>query len=104
MENYYFEGLHQLQTNRWGIPEPQEGVPTPTEKIDLVLIPLLIFDLSGHRVGYGKGFYDRFLTSVRSDCKKVGLSLYEPVKEIEDTTSGDILMNNCVTPGGFFSF
>lgn len=104
MENFYFEGLHQLETNTWGIPEPKQGIPTPTEKIDLVLIPLLAFDKKGHRAGYGKGYYDRFLASCRTDCKKIGLSFFEPVDPIEDVTEKDIKMNGCVTPSSFFNF
>jgi 5-formyltetrahydrofolate cyclo-ligase len=37
LENIYFEGYHQLKKNKWGILEPEQGVPTPTEKIDMVL-------------------------------------------------------------------
>jgi 5-formyltetrahydrofolate cyclo-ligase len=104
MENFYFEGLHQLENNVWGIPEPKQGIPTPTEKIDVVIIPLLVFDKRGHRVGYGKGYYDRFLSGCRSDCKKIGLSLFEPIDHIEDIMEEDIKMNGCVTPSTFFSF
>lgn len=104
MNNFYFEGLHQLENNTWGIPEPKQGIPTPTEKIDLVLIPLLAFDKNGHRVGYGKGYYDRFLASCRTDCKKIGISFFEPVDLIEDVTEEDIEMNGCVTPSTFFNF
>jgi 5-formyltetrahydrofolate cyclo-ligase len=104
INNFYFEGLHQLENNIWGIPEPKQGIPTPTEKIDLVLIPLLAFDKKGHRVGYGKGYYDRFLASCRTDCKKIGLSFFEPIDLIEDVTEEDIEMNGCVTPSTFFNF
>src|SRR5882757_1882531 len=52
LENVYFEGLHQLQATSWGIQEPFLGVTTPTEKIDLVIVPLLAFDTTGHRIGY----------------------------------------------------
>lgn len=104
MDNFYFEGLHQLENSTLGIPEPKQGIPTPNEKIDFVLIPLLVFDKNGHRVGYGKGYYDRFLASCRTDCKKIGLSLFEPVDLIEDVTEEDIKMNGCVTPSTFFNF
>lgn len=104
MENFYFEGLHQLENNAWGIPEPKQGIPTPTEKIDLVLVPLLAFDRIGHRVGYGKGYYDRFLSGCRVDCKKIGLSLFKPIDRIEDIMKDDIAMNGCVTPSTYFNF
>lgn len=103
LENFYFEGLHQLVTTSWGIQEPAHGILTETEKIDLVLVPLLAFDRSGHRVGYGKGFYDRFLKFCRPDCKKVGLSLFEAEEEFE-TSALDVRLDVCVTPGGLTSF
>src|SRR6187402_2002857 len=98
LENLFFEGLHQLQLNSWGIQEPKQGVPTEPEKIDMVLVPLLAFDKQGHRVGYGKGFYDKFLATCKPSCKRVGLSLAEPVEEIIDTNAFDVKLHLCVTP------
>jgi 5-formyltetrahydrofolate cyclo-ligase len=104
LENFFFEGLHQLQTNPLGIPEPKQGVPTPYERIDMVLVPLLCFDRQGHRVGYGKGYYDRFLQHCRSDCKKTGLSLFGPEEAIDDVDKTDIPLDTCITPAGMISF
>jgi 5-formyltetrahydrofolate cyclo-ligase len=104
LENIYFEGLHQIEINAWGIPEPMQGVPTPSEKIDMVLVPLLVFDKKGNRVGYGKGFYDRFLKECRSDCKKTGLSFFEPVDEISDVEAYDVKLNACITPSQVYYF
>lgn len=98
LENFFFEGLHQVTTNDWGIQEPKQGIPTEPEKIDLVFVPLLAFDLQGQRVGYGKGYYDKFLKTCRPDCAKIGLSLFEPEKEISGTTTLDVPLNFCVTP------
>jgi len=98
LENLFFEGLHQLQLNSWGIQEPKQGVPTESVNVDMVLVPLLAFDKQGHRVGYGKGFYDKFLATCKPSCKRVGLSLTEPVEEISDTNPFDIKLQLCVTP------
>lgn len=103
-DSYFFEGLHQLNINTWGIQEPKQGIPTESEKIDLVLIPLLAFDTKGHRVGYGKGFYDKFITTCRSDCKKIGLSLFEAEKKIDNTNKFDIPLDFCVTPTGVTTY
>jgi len=65
-----------------------------------VLVPLLCFDRRGHRVGYGRGYYDRFLARCRHDCKKIGLSFFEPLAEIDDVHEGDVELNYCVTPDG----
>jgi len=104
LENIFFEGLHQLEKNTWGIPEPKQGVPTPSEKIDMVILPLLAFDQQGNRVGYGKGFYDRFLSECRTDCKKIGLSFFAPIEKITDVDKFDIPLTHCITPEKFYQF
>lgn len=88
--------IEDLQENSYHIPEPQ--TTTVFEgKIDMVLVPLLAFDKNGYRVGYGKGFYDRFLSGI--DTQKVGISLFEAmVEEIEDVHKDDIRLDFCVTP------
>lgn len=90
----------RLQENRWGIPEPIDVTPESaidSYQIDLVLVPLLVFDTQGHRVGYGGGYYDRFLADCRPDCLKVGLSFFEPVAQIDNVNATDIRLNLCVT-------
>jgi len=104
LENYYWEGHDQLRENKWGIPEPQHGIPTPPEKIDMVLVPLLVFDQQGHRVGYGKGYYDRFLTTCRKDCKKIGLSFFRPIELISPSEEHDQKLDQVITPGRNYQF
>ncbi|MEL6559544.1 MAG: 5-formyltetrahydrofolate cyclo-ligase [Bacteroidota bacterium] len=104
LTNYYFEDKNQLVVNKWGIPEPVQGVSASSEAIDVVLIPLLVFDESGHRVGYGKGYYDRFLESCRPETIKMGLSLLAPVKEIPEIEPHDVAMDYCITFDGLVKF
>ena len=103
---YHYQLLENiiLVTNQFGINEPEEGNRVEAEEIDLVLVPLLAFDKKGFRVGYGKGFYDKFLTDCRPDVISVGLSFFEPVEEITDINEFDIPLNYCVTPNNLFSF
>lgn len=101
LENFYFEGLHQLKKNKWGILEPTQGIPTPSEKIDMVLVPLLAFDKNGNRVGYGKGYYDRFLKTLKTSSLKVGISLFEPLEKIEAIQSFDVALTGALTPTQF---
>jgi 5-formyltetrahydrofolate cyclo-ligase len=59
-----------------GIPEPlgePESRVDPAE-IDLAVIPGVVFDLKKYRIGYGGGFYDRFIPSLRRDCLKIGVA------------------------------
>ena len=93
-----------LELNAWGIPEPVGSAEGNTDEIDLVIVPLLAFDLAGHRVGYGKGFYDRFLASCRPETVKLGLSFFDPVERIEDTNTFDIRLDYCVTPERTYAF
>ena len=108
IESVSFTAESRLTKNKWGINEPDAmDAPDVDEKIsdadiDLVLVPLLCFDETGHRVGYGRGFYDRFLARCRNDCKKVGLSFFGPIKTIEDVVQNDIALDLFITPDGPF--
>jgi 5-formyltetrahydrofolate cyclo-ligase len=93
-----------IKTNKWGIPEPEDGIPFPEEKIDVVFVPLLAFDKKGHRVGYGKGFYDRFLSNCGPDTIKIGLSLFEAEEGTIQLDLKDIPLNFCVTPDLVYHF
>lgn len=104
LENLFYEGIHQLQKNSWDILEPRQGVPAEPEKIDMVLVPLLAFDAQGQRVGYGKGFYDKFLADCKPTCKRIGLALSGPVGSIDDLNPFDIPLHACVTPEQVYLF
>lgn len=94
-----------LAENRWGIPEPVGDLPTISAlDIDMVLVPLLAFDEHGQRVGYGKGYYDRFLAACRPDCQKIGLSLFDPVPLITDLAPTDVALDSCLTPTNTYRF
>lgn len=83
----------------WGIVEPVAGKPVAESLLDAVLVPLLAVDKIGNRVGYGKGYYDRFLALCRPDCRKIGVSLFDPVEEeIEDINPLDVPLDLIVTP------
>ena len=96
-----------LEKNKWGIEEPSDLKDALSseaffhkfskEEI-LVLIPLMIFDRLGNRIGYGGGYYDRFLACSGSNTTKVGLSLLDPIDQVEDANSQDIKMDFCITP------
>lgn len=87
-----------LNENKWGILEPQVHRYTEPEKLDALIIPSLIVDQKGFRVGYGKGFYDRYLKRCRLDCLKIGVNYFEPIEEIYDIEHFDEKLNICITP------
>ncbi|KPM32979.1 5-Formyltetrahydrofolate cyclo-ligase [Croceitalea dokdonensis DOKDO 023] len=94
----------RLVTNAWKIPEPVDGVVVPPNKLDVVFVPLLAFDVRGHRVGYGGGFYDAFLSECRPECLKIGLSLFEAEALITDVGPYDVALNYAVTPNKVYRF
>ena len=98
LESLKFDSTTKLIANRWHIFEPTGTETVEFEKIDAVLVPLLCFDERGFRVGYGKGFYDRFLIKCRKDCLKIGLSYFASVNEITDAREFDVKLDYCVTP------
>ena len=104
LECYSFDSTTRLIENAWGIPEPSGTEKVDPKEVDLVIVPLLCFDQRGHRVGYGKGYYDRFLSRCRNDCQKVGLSFFPPVARIDDIHDADTLLDLCLTPDASFSF
>ncbi len=104
MKHYLLTDNTRLVVNKYGIPEPADGIEIPVKNIDVVFIPLLAYDQVGNRVGYGKGFYDRFLSQCKSDVVKVGLSFFEPEEEIIVKNSQDIPLNSCITPKRVYHF
>lgn len=102
--NYLLTDGTHFRKNRWNIPEPVDGIEVPNEKIDAVFVPLLAFDQCGNRVGYGKGFYDKFIASCRPDMVKIGLSVFEATPLITDIQREDIPLDYCVTPRKIYEF
>lgn len=94
----------EIDSNDYGIPEPIEGNTVDNQEIDMVIIPLLAFDQDGYRVGYGKGFYDRFMAICKPETQFIGLSFFEPVEFIDDLNEYDICMHLCITPEGRWIF
>jgi 5-formyltetrahydrofolate cyclo-ligase len=94
----------EFSVNAFGIAEPVDGEITQPKSLDLVIVPLLAFDLSGHRVGFGKGYYDRYLSNCRSDLIKLGVSFFDAEEEILDRNVFDVPLNYCITPFRVYEF
>jgi len=70
----YLDDLSILVPSTFSVPEPiGNEVPADPGDLTITIIPLLAFDRSGHRLGYGAGYYDRFL-SCNPDIEKVGVA------------------------------
>ena len=85
-----------LTLGDFGVRQPSQVVPTiHAKEVDLWFIPGLAFDLSGHRLGYGKGYYDRLLSHIQKPL--VGLCLESQIVEHVPTDSFDVSMNFLMT-------
>lgn len=103
MAHYLLTDSTPIKINNYGIPEPQDGISIEAKNIDVVFIPLLAYDNEGNRVGYGKGYYDVFLSQCKKDVIKVGLSLFPPEEKIE-AQKHDQKLDYCVTPTDIYEF
>ncbi len=104
MEHFLLTDNTRIEVNRWGIPEPISGIKIQPEVIDVVFVPLLAYDENGNRVGYGKGFYDRFLEACKPNVIKIGLSFFPPEKDAIKASHDDIPLDYCVTPKRIYQF
>lgn len=96
-------GVDQFESDPWGIPIPVNAKKVSLDQIQMVLIPLLAYDRRGYRLGYGKGYYDKYLASFKRNITKIGLSFFEPIEYIPDEAH-DIPLDYCINPGGVLRF
>lgn len=104
MTHFLLTDNTKIRKNEFNIPEPLDGLEVPVNKIELVFVPLLAFDKTGHRAGYGKGFYDQFLSGCKPEVIKVGLSFFEAEEIIENVFENDVKLDFCVTPNRVYEF
>jgi len=102
LDSYIFDEKTVFSLDNLRIPEPVNGILF-NGKIDVVILPLLAYDLDGNRIGYGKGFYDKFIRNLKSEPLKIGISYFSPEKSLE-FNNHDISLDYCITPNKIFSF
>ena len=104
MTHFLLTDNTKIKKNSYNVPEPVDGLEVPDAKIDVVFVPLLAYDKQGNRVGYGKGFYDNFLSKCKPETIKIGLSFFPPEEKIEDVSANDVKLDFCVTPEEIYKF
>ncbi|MHC0439316.1 5-formyltetrahydrofolate cyclo-ligase [Flavobacterium sp. 3-210] len=104
MTHFLLTDNTKIKKNEYNIPEPVNGLQVQSSNIDVVFVPLLAFDIHGNRIGYGKGFYDKFLSECRPETIKIGLSFFEAVNQIDDVFESDVKLDYCVTPLKIYTF
>ncbi|MDG1842266.1 MAG: 5-formyltetrahydrofolate cyclo-ligase [Crocinitomicaceae bacterium] len=98
MDFYLPNSISNLNISKYGVPEPQSINKINPKKLDVLLVPLLAIDKNGYRVGYGKGFYDRYIPRCSGEITTIGINLFEDVYEILDLSKNDAPLKYCVTP------
>jgi 5-formyltetrahydrofolate cyclo-ligase len=81
-ENAAFTSFQDLEAGSFGILQPRQLITRPVSEISMVIVPLAAFDGFGHRLGYGKGYYDRFLSILSPHVKKIGLAF--SIQEVDE--------------------
>lgn len=104
MTHFLLTDNTKIKKNSYNIPEPVDGIEVPVTKIEVVFVPLLAFDIKGNRVGYGKGFYDQFLSKCKPETIKIGLSFFDAEDAITDVFKNDVRLDYCVTPKKIYTF
>ena len=104
MKHFLLTDNTKIAKNEYNIPEPIDGLEVPVAKIEVVFVPLLAFDELGNRVGYGKGFYDKFLSECNKKAIKIGLSFFAAETEIESVYTNDVKLDYCITPNKVYIF
>ena len=98
LTHFYLEEDTIIELNKYGIPEPKNAKQASEKELDVVFVPLLISDEQNFRVGYGKGFYDRFLANCRKECKTIGLNFFKPIAKIDNLNKFDVALDLVIYP------
>jgi 5-formyltetrahydrofolate cyclo-ligase len=100
----FFKETEEFIENKWGIIEPLPVQKVEKKTMNAVLVPLLGFDTNGQRIGFGKGFYDRYFENETNDCLRIGISYFDPIAKLEDTHQFDVPLTHCITPSKIYEF
>jgi len=103
LELFLLESMDELAPGTWGIPEPMVELRplghrrVDASRLDLVVVPGVAFDRRGHRLGHGKGYYDKLLVHVRPDALLVGLAFECQLFPEIPTRPHDVAMDRVIT-------
>ena len=104
LEFVVIESPSELVPGAFGVKEPKGCSLVPVENIDLVVVPGVAFDKRGHRLGYGRGYYDRALTKCQSRCVKVGFAYDFQLVEKLPATDYDETLSVLITESQTLNF
>ena len=93
-----------FKKNEWGIAEHVDAPAVNPAILEMIFVPLLAIDLAGNRVGFGKGYYDRFLPKCSKTINSIAFSFFSPEEKISGIAQHDIPVKACITPDAIFTF
>ncbi len=92
-----------LVPSTFNVPEPLGNeLPARPEDVQVVIIPMVAFDRGGNRLGYGAGYYDRFLHGVRPDCIRLGLAYEAQLLPAVPAGTSDERVSRVITEAGLY--
>lgn len=95
LQHIKLNAFSDLETNKWGVLEPRRGEEYQTSDIDLVIVPMVGGDEHAHRIGYGGGFYDRFLQNIR--VRTIGFCFEQNIVSSLPTEPFDVPLDKIIT-------
>lgn len=97
MEHHLLTSLSDLDTGHYGLPLPKSIDLCHPGELDAVIVPLAAFDRDGNRLGYGKGFYDKFLSELGPTIPRIGLAFAVQETDLIPTEPHDQTLHFIIT-------
>lgn len=95
--------LDNLKQTKYAL-EPKIGVEVKADEIDIIIVPGVAFDKKGNRIGYGGGYYDKFMKNIRKDCRKIALAYELQVLDRIIVDEWDIEIDSLITEKNIYRF
>lgn len=95
LHHHRLKSFEELVPNDWGVPEPVNIRPIQPTEFDLIIVPMAGGDEQCNRMGYGKGYYDRFLKE--AECPAIGLSYECTILPSIPADSHDVALTRIIT-------
>lgn len=91
------KSLDELEPGTFGVLEPPEKEEIFLDDIDVVVVPGVVFDKKGYRIGYGGGYYDNFLPKLKANAKKIAVAFEIQMIDLVPAESHDVKMDLIIT-------
>lgn len=97
LEFFEIRSMKDLNKGNFGILEPTGGSKILPQAIDMVIVPGIAFDKSGNRVGFGKGYYDKFLSKMEDETQIIALAFDFQIIDGITPSKNDVRVHKIIT-------